>query len=143
MVRRAHHRFHAPTKTAPFLIHNHPVFCYTVLMVFRRFSLIGLGLAAAFLPSVALALEERTLTVNTGVRISLEQLFNNVYSFAATSIVSICTLLFLVGAGYMVASHGKQEMVESGKKIMIGSLIGLAIVLGSYAILRTLFAILY
>ncbi len=90
-----------------------------------------------------MALTNRSLVLNTGVRISLEQVFANIYGFAAASIISVSTVLFLVGASYLVASHGDSNMVDKGKKIMIGSLIGMGIVLGAYGILRTLFAILY
>ncbi len=107
----------------------------------RRLSL--LGFPAFLVPATAAALTDRTMVINTGARIPIEQLFANVYGFAAASIVSVATVLFLVGATYLVASHGDSNMVDKGKKIMIGSLIGMGIVLGAYAILRTLFAIVY
>lgn len=112
-------------------------------MAKKYLSLIGLSLPALFLPSVASALTDRSITVNTGVRITIDQLFANIYGFAAGSIVPIATLLFLVGAAYVVASHGGEEGVGKGKKIMRESLIGMGIVLGAYGIIRTLFAILY
>ncbi len=95
------------------------------------------------LPTQAFALYDRSFVVQSGIRITLEQLFANIYTFAAASIVSVCGVLFLVGASYLVASHGDSNMVDKGKKIMIGSLTGMAITLGAYAILRTLFAIIY
>jgi hypothetical protein len=110
-------------------------------MTRRLVSLLGFG---AFLaPITASALYDRSMVVQTGVRISIEQLFANVYGFAAASVVSITSVLFLIGASYLVASHGDSNMVDKGKKIMIGSLIGMGIVLGAYGILRTLFAIIY
>ncbi len=108
-----------------------------------RFTRFLSGLPLLLLPLKASALYDRSFEVQTGVRITLEQLFANLYTFLAASIVSICGVLFLIGASYMVASHGDTNMVDKGKKIMIGSLVGMGIVLGSYAILRTLFSIIY
>ncbi len=91
----------------------------------------------------AFALEDRSVVLTTGIRISFAQALQNLTAFLAASIVSVTIVLFLVGAGYLVAAHGKTEMVDKGKKIMIGSLIGMAVVLGSYAILRTVLFLLY
>ncbi len=64
-------------------------------------------------------------------------------TFAAASIVTIATVLFLVGAAFMVGSAGKPELLEKGKKLMKGAIIGMAITLGSYTILRTAIFFLY
>lgn len=102
-----------------------------------------LAAVAASVPTSAWALENRSLIMTTGVRISFYNLVTNVLTFAAFSIGGIVTMLFLVGATFMVASAGKPERVETGKKLMKGSLTGMAIVLSSYMILRTILYFVY
>lgn len=97
----------------------------------------------AMLPGVAAALEDRSIEVNTGFRLSLGDVFSNLYGFLAASIVMVSTVLFLVGGFFLILSHGDSNLVDKGKKIMIGSVIGLMIVLGAYAIERTVLFILY
>lgn len=63
--------------------------------------------------------------------------------FAAVSAAIICTGIFIVGAFFLTASRGKDDMVQKGKDLMTGALIGLAVVLGSYAILRTALYVIY
>ncbi len=96
-----------------------------------------------FTPATAYALEERFVILGTGVRISFVQLMGNLISFLAVSAVGVCTLLFLVGAAQITVSHGDQTKVDNGKKLMISSLIGLAIVLSAYAIVTTVLYFLY
>ena len=83
------------------------------------------------------------ITGTLGANTTFDQLLSNVTGFLAGTIVTLCIATFLIGAFFLVISRGKQDQVERGKNLMIGSLIGLAIVLGSYAILRTAFYILY
>lgn len=111
----------------------------TVLSAFvaRFIAAPGIVLAAA------VDLPQRTVVLNTGIRISLTQAFSNFYGFLAITAVSICTLIFLLGAASLVISAGDQTKVDNGKKMMIGALVGLAIALGSYAILRTVLYFLY
>ena len=104
-----------------------------------------LRLATAFLgllPSFAFA-QQRYIVVNTGVRMTLAAAINKVLVFAVASIVSISTVLFLVGATYLVLGGMKENNVQTGKKLMIGSLIGMGVVLGSYTILRTVIYFIY
>lgn len=87
--------------------------------------------------------EYRCVTINTGVRIPWVQAFSNVLGFASGSAVGICTLLFLVGAAQITISHGDQTKIDNGKKMMISALVGLAIILSAYAIVRTVLYFLY
>ena len=98
------------------------------------------------IPAQALAQNQnqgRVLYVGTGVRISLAQGLSNVYLFMALSAMGFFTLLFLLGAATLTMSRGDQTKVDNGKKMMISALIGLAIVLGSYGIMRTVLYFLY
>ncbi len=94
-------------------------------------------------PSLAQAAEGRFVVVTTGVRIPFSQMMSNVTGFLAVSSVSVCTLLFLLGAAQLTISAGDQTKVDNGKKMMISSLIGLAFVLSAYAIVRTVLFFLY
>ena len=104
-----------------------------------------LALLIFLLPGVASAqLVNRFIVVNSGTPVrTFVQLMDNLMVFLVTTIVSVTVVLFLVGAVHMVASAGKPELLEKGKKLMKNSLIGLALVLGSYTILRTIFFLLY
>lgn len=64
-------------------------------------------------------------------------LMTTIVNFVAGSAIFICTSLFLIGAIWMVAGAGKEDQRSKGKDIMIDSLKGLAIILGSYGILRS------
>ena len=94
-------------------------------------------------PAAAYALEERFVILGTGVRIPFTQLMGNLTAFLAVSATGVCTLLFLVGAAQITISHGDQTKVDNGKKMMISALIGLAIILSAYAIVRTVLYFLY
>ena len=85
----------------------------------------------------------RCITIATGVRIPFVQAISNVVLFLATSAVGVCTVLFLVGAAQLTMSRGDQTKVDNGKKLMISSLVGLAIVATSYAIVTTVLYFLY
>lgn len=94
-------------------------------------------------PGKALALEERSVVLNTGIRIPITEVLSNITNFLAVSSIGVCTLLFVVGAAMITMSRGDQTKVDNGKKLMISSLVGLAIVMGSYGIVRTVLYFLY
>lgn len=120
-----------------------PKMLYTVPMSPIRLLIRSVAAAIASLPVSAFALENRSIVMTTGIRISFANAAENVVSFAAYSIGGVVTVLFLVGATFLIASAGKPERVETGKKLMKGSLIGMAIVLSSYMILRTVLYFVY
>ena len=96
-----------------------------------------------FAPAKAFALQQRSVILTTGIRIPFTQLLSNIIAFLAVSGVSACTLIFLLGAAELVISRGDQTKVDNGKKMMIGALVGLGFILGSYAIIRTTLFFLY
>ena len=61
--------------------------------------------------------------------------------FAVAGMIAIS--IFLVGAFMMVISAGQDTLLQSGKRAMKGSLIGIAIVTGAYGIYRTVVFWLY
>lgn len=62
-------------------------------------------------------------------------------SFIAASFVSFA--VFLVGAALMVFSTGNDTLLQKARGMMQYSLVGLALVVGSYGIYRTIVFILY
>jgi len=62
------------------------------------------------------------------------------FFMAASSFV--CGTIFMIGTFFVVISGGGEKK-DAGKKMMIGALIGLAVILGAYAIMRTIFFVLY
>ena len=94
-------------------------------------------------PQSAYALQERFVVLTTGIRIPFVQAMSNVTFFLASSAVGVCTVLFLVGAAQLTMSRGDQTKVDNGKKLMISSLVGLAIVAAAYAMITTVLYFLY
>ncbi len=81
--------------------------------------------------------------MGTGVNIAWMTALERLIQFAAASALGICTLLFLLGAAQITISHGDQTKVDNGKKMMQSAVIGLAIILSAYAIVRTVLYFLY
>lgn len=54
---------------------------------------------------------------------------------AALTLVGIIFFVLMVYAGFLwMTAHGKEEQIETARKIIIAAVIGLAIVVGAYAI---------
>jgi hypothetical protein len=85
----------------------------------------------------------RTLHVGIGVNTSIPELILRIITAATIGITFICTALFLIGAFMLVFSAGKEDTIGTAKDMMTKSLMGMAVVLGSYAIIRTLFFVVY
>lgn len=99
-------------------------------------ALVAFGVPTAF------AAAPRSLIV-PGIKATFAQIMAQIIGSLAQASVAVCTVLFVVGAFYWVFSRGEESHVKTGKDLMIGSLVGLAVILGSYAILRTVFYYLY
>lgn len=102
-------------------------------------------LFALLQPSRAVAaLQQRFLTVDTGFgNITFAELSNNLTNIMLYILAVLCFIFFLVGAYYLVVSGGNETRVGKGKDLMIGSLIGLAVALAAYAIIRTVFYVIF
>lgn len=83
------------------------------------------------------------LTVNIGTSASFSQVAANFVNFLAGIAVVVCGAVFLVGTLFVVLSRGKDDQVQKGKDLMLGSLIGLAVIVAAYAIVGTTFHFLY
>lgn len=98
------------------------------------------ALLASVLPLSVAA--QRTLTVDIGTRMDLATIMLRILNFLAATIGIFCTVMFVVGGLMLTASRG-EEWVQKAKELVVGSIFGLIVVLGSYAILRTVFYFLY
>jgi hypothetical protein len=85
----------------------------------------------------------RTLGVNIGTALNVEQILTNIINYMAGAIIFVAAVAFAVGAFYITFSRGEPDLVKRGKDMIIGSVIGMAVVLGSFAILRTVFFFIY
>lgn len=77
------------------------------------------------------------LVVDIGTKLSWEELTGNIINFLAASIGFLTVAIFIYGALLLTASGAHDEWKNKGKDIMIGSLVAMVLVLGAYAILRT------
>ncbi|MBI4129173.1 hypothetical protein HY464_00600 [Candidatus Peregrinibacteria bacterium] len=74
-----------------------------------------------------------------GADVTPAGIIGNVLGFLWGVIVAFCTVIFAVGALFMILGAGKEDMLQKGKTMMIGGIVGLAVVIGGPAILRTFF----
>jgi membrane protein insertase Oxa1/YidC/SpoIIIJ len=57
-------------------------------------------------------------------------MFNNILSVLYSSILAVTAAVFITGAFmYIIGSFGKEDLKSNGKSMMIGSLVGMSIVL--------------
>ena len=66
--------------------------------------------------------------------------FNDAFFLASGA---IALSIFVVGAFLMVISAGNDTLLQAAKRAMKGSLIGLALIVGSYGIYRTIVFLVY
>lgn len=72
-----------------------------------------------------------------GVSNTILNVLDNIVTFLGQAIVFVSGAMFLTGAFLLILSGARESLKELGKNLMIGSLVGLGVVLGSYAIWRT------
>jgi hypothetical protein len=66
--------------------------------------------------------------------------FNDAFFLAAAS---ISLMVFIIGAFMMTISTGNDTLLQNARRAMKGSLIGIALVVGSYGLWRTIVFLLY
>lgn len=76
-----------------------------------------------------------------GANVTPASIITKIVDFLWAVIVAFCTVIFAVGALFMILGAGKEDMFQKGKTMMIGAIIGLAVVVGGPAILRTFFKV--
>lgn len=99
----------------------------------RRFlSVSGVLASSPFLLGIT-----RNLTVSIGTSFTLGQMVQRVVDFLAASITTVASAMFLVGAFMIVLAGAKEDYKQQGKDLMMGSIMSIGVVLGAYAIYRT------
>lgn len=76
-----------------------------------------------------------------GTNVTPAGIITSIVNFLWAAIVAFCTVIFALGALFMILGAGKEDMFQKGKTMMIGGIIGLAVVIGAPAILRTFFKV--
>lgn len=93
------------------------------------FPLISRAQTSAFIPQDCLSGNAENCDL-----VDMVQLFANLYAFGVKYLGALALLLFVVGGIMFITSGGNQERVTRARSILVGTTIGLAIVLGSYVI---------
>jgi hypothetical protein len=79
----------------------------------------------------------KTLSVNTTGRVyEFWTIVTKIMEYLAGAIGAVAVTMFVVGALLVTLSGIKEDWRQKGKDLMIGSVMSLAVVLGSYALLR-------
>lgn len=92
-------------------------------------------------PAAATTIEPRELDNVLGTS-SIPELLARIITIFTGISGSIALLMFVYGGVLWLTSRGNADQVEKGKKAIVWAVIGLAIIFGGYAILRTLFTAL-
>ena len=64
------------------------------------------------------------------------QLFVNIYDTSIQYVGAVAVLFFIVGGFVLLISAGRSNLVDLGKKIIIGSVVGMVFVLASFLVVR-------
>ena len=112
---------------------------------FRRFHALLLPAAALLaIPGQLWALScscpsgvERCLCVGIGTGLDVWTIAGNVVNFLAVSIGFVALAMFMVGALMVTLGAAKEDFKQRGKDLIVGSAISIIVVLGAYAIYRT------
>lgn len=83
---------------------------------------------------------QHKLQVNTlgGAGYNLWVIIGRIISYTSGAIGAVAVMMFVVGALLVTLSGVKEDWRQKGKDLMIGAAMSLAVVLGAYAILRTI-----
>jgi hypothetical protein len=77
------------------------------------------------------------LTVGVGTGRTFWEVLAGISAFLATAIIFVSGALFVIGAFMIMVSGVKEDMRQRGKDFLIGSALGIIVVLGAYALFRT------
>lgn len=98
---------------------------------------VALPVSAALVPSCATQTGGPTCTVCDVVSAAI-----TAANIMATSLSGIVLLMFVLGGFYMIISHGNEELVTKGRKILTGAVIGIIFVLFAWLIVNTVLRVL-
>ncbi|MFA6523880.1 MAG: hypothetical protein WCS85_05965 [Candidatus Peribacteraceae bacterium] len=108
---------------------------------------IAWAMLAAVIPQWVMAEEAATkgLTISMGFKFppSLPKIFGNLVVALVGIATPLMITIFLYGAFLTVMMAHSEEQAKKGKTIMINAIFGLAVVAGSYGMIRMLFFVIY
>src|SRR6187431_808118 len=92
----------------------------------------GLALISTLLTPIQALAQGRTFTVSSWGfgDLTFSDIYENILTVLEGSIFIVCSATFIVGAFFFVIYFGNEEQKSRGKNLMIGSLIGIAVVTG-------------
>ena len=97
-----------------------------------------------WIPGIVQAYQPQSFPIIIGTpNLTPMLILGNVVNFLLGGGVFVCITAFMLGTFYMVFSRGKEDLLQKGKDLMIGAVVGLAVILGAYGIIRTFFYVLY
>ncbi len=103
----------------------------------RFLRIIASSAAILAVPAAALAQQGAYLVVGTGTSYTFWEVINRIITYLAGAISAVAMTMFVLGAFFITLSGAKEDYKDKGKDLIFGSLISLAVVLGAYALLRT------
>lgn len=86
-----------------------------------------------------LALAEAAAFSVPGIPVTPTSIIGGIIGLLKGVIVAFCTVIFALGALFMIIGAGKEDLFHKGKTMMIGGVAGLAVVIGAPTILRMFF----
>ncbi len=116
-------------------------------MVHRLRFRLSLIVSSVLVPALSFAAacpagSPRCIAVSIGTKNTIPEAAARAITFLAATITTVASVMFLIGAFMIVLSGAKEDYKQKGKDLMIGSLMGIAVVLGAYAIWRTVLYII-
>lgn len=107
------------------------ILCYTYVMkLYRRLWLALPGFL--LVPLVCNA----ALVISTGTSATFWEIVSRILTALSYMIIPIAAALFMIGALMITVSGIKEDYRQTGKNLIFGSIISLAVVSGAYAMLR-------
>jgi len=113
------------------------ILCYTDLMQIRSSIHRLTAFCLITVPGAVLAEGPMHLNVGVGTSYTFWEIMQRIITYLTGSIGAIALAMFVVGAFRITISGVKDDERQKGKDLMFGAVLSLAVVLGAYAILRT------
>ncbi|MCK5019490.1 MAG: hypothetical protein KAS32_20695 [Candidatus Peribacteraceae bacterium] len=75
--------------------------------------------------------------------LTMDAIVMNAISVGVGTITAICTAIFIAGAFFIASSAGNDQRKSLGKDLMIGAVMGIAIVVAAKGIINIAYSFLY
>jgi hypothetical protein len=95
------------------------------------------------LPSTAIASHISVDTSKWGFDLEPREIIKNIADFLRVTAVPVGTAVFVLGAFFYVISVGNEERKGTGKKFMIGSIVGVVIVMAAQVLVNFVLHFVY